>query len=54
MFATLYQVPQYEGMSAGQLPIVEAFSNGRGAHRLVEAINNWLSARKVDSDSQSA
>ncbi|WP_424832604.1 hypothetical protein [Ruegeria sp.] len=43
-----------KGMSAGRHPIVEAFSNGRGAHRLVEAVNDWLPAHKVDSVSQSA
>lgn len=43
-----------EGMSAGRHPIVDAFSNGRGAHRLVEAVNNWLPADKVDSGNQSA
>ena len=43
-----------EGMSAGRHPIVEAYSSGRGAHRLVDAVNDWLPARKVDSASQSA
>ncbi|KIC41689.1 hypothetical protein RA28_20035 [Ruegeria sp. ANG-S4] len=43
-----------EGMSAGRHPIVEAFSSGSGAHRLVDAVNDWLPARKVDSASQSA
>lgn len=43
-----------KGMSAGRHPIVEAFSNGRGAHRLVDAVNNWLPARKVDTASRSA
>ncbi|WP_170763968.1 hypothetical protein [Ruegeria lacuscaerulensis] len=43
-----------EGMSAGRHPIVEAFSNGPGSDRLVDAVNDWLPARKVDSDSQSA
>lgn len=41
-----------EGMSAGRHPIVEAYSSGRGAHRLVDAVNDWLPARKVDSASQ--
>lgn len=43
-----------KGMSAGRHPIVEAYSSGRGAHRLVDAVNGWLPARKVDSASQSA
>ncbi|SDX56782.1 hypothetical protein SAMN05444358_107109 [Ruegeria halocynthiae] len=43
-----------KGMSEGRHPIVEAFSNGRGAHQLVDTINDWLPARKVDSASQSA
>ena len=43
-----------EGMSAGRHPIVEAYSSGRGAHRLVDAVNDWLPTRKVDSSSQSA
>ncbi|WP_170387159.1 hypothetical protein [Ruegeria atlantica] len=43
-----------KGMSAGRHPIVEAYSNGSGSHRLVDAVNKWLPARKVDSDSQSA
>ena len=43
-----------EGMSAGRHLIVEAYSSGRGAHRLVDAVNDWLPARKVDSASQSA
>lgn len=43
-----------KGMSEGRHPIVEAFSNGRGAHRLVDAVNDWLPARKVDSASRSA
>lgn len=43
-----------KGMSAGRHPIVEAYSSGRGAHKLVDAINDWLPARKVDSASQSA
>ncbi len=43
-----------KGMSAGRHPIVEAYSSGRGAHRLVDAVNEWLPARKVDSVSQSA
>ena len=43
-----------KGMSAGRHPIVDAFSNGRGSHRLVDAVNEWLPARKVDSASQSA
>ncbi|WP_170359972.1 hypothetical protein [Ruegeria arenilitoris] len=43
-----------KGMSEGRHPIVEAYSSGRGAHRLVDAVNEWLPARKVDSASQSA
>lgn len=43
-----------KGMSAGHHPIVEAFSSGRGSKRLADAINTWLPARKVDSDTQSA
>ncbi|WP_170377457.1 hypothetical protein [Ruegeria atlantica] len=43
-----------KGMSAGRHPIVDAYSSGRGAHRLVDAVNEWLPARKVDSASQSA
>lgn len=43
-----------KGMSAGRHPIVEAYSNGSGSHRLVDAVNKWLPAQKVDSDSQSA
>ncbi|WP_319546445.1 hypothetical protein [Ruegeria conchae] len=35
-----------EGMSAGRHPIVEAYSSGRGAHRLVDAVNDWLPARQ--------
>ncbi|KIC39929.1 hypothetical protein RA27_16660 [Ruegeria sp. ANG-R] len=42
------------GMSAGPHPIVEAFSSGRGSRKMVEAVNDWLPARKVDSASQSA
>ncbi len=43
-----------EGMSAGRHPIVEAYVSGSGAQRMVDAINVWLPARMVDSDSQSA
>jgi len=43
-----------KGMSAGRHPIVEAYSSGRGAQRLVDAVNTWLPAPKVDSASQSA
>lgn len=43
-----------KGMSAGRHPIVEAYVSGRGAQRMVDAVNNWLPAREVDSDSQSA
>ncbi|MBO9410879.1 MULTISPECIES: hypothetical protein [unclassified Ruegeria] len=43
-----------KGMSAGRHPIVEAYVSGHGAQRLVDAVNNWLPARAVDSDSQSA
>ena len=42
------------GMSAGHHPIVEAYVSGGGAQRMVDAVNDWLPARKVDSDSQSA
>ena len=42
------------GMSAGRHPIVEAYVSGHGAQRLVDAVNGWLPARKVDSASQSA
>ncbi len=43
-----------KGMSAGRHPIVEAYVSGGGAQRLVDAVNDWLPARKVDSDIQSA
>ncbi len=43
-----------KGMSAGRHPIVEAYVSGHGSHRMVDAINDWLPARKVDSASQSA
>ncbi|MBO9436100.1 hypothetical protein J7394_17900 [Ruegeria sp. R13_0] len=43
-----------KGMSAGRHPIVEAYVSGGGAQRLVDAVNDWLPAHKVDSDSQSA
>ncbi|MEO1109047.1 MAG: hypothetical protein AAFX90_14125 [Pseudomonadota bacterium] len=43
-----------KGMSAGRHPIAEAFVSGRGSQRMVDAVNGWLSARTVDSDSQSA
>lgn len=43
-----------KGMSAGRHPIVQAYISGHGAQRLVDAVNGWLPARKVDSDSQSA
>ncbi len=43
-----------KGMSAGRHPIVEAYVSGRGAQRMADAVNDWLPARKVDSDSQSA
>lgn len=43
-----------KGMSAGRHPIVQAYVSGRGAHRLVDAVNDWLPAHKVDSASQSA
>ncbi len=43
-----------KGMSAGRHPIVEAYVSGGGAQRMVDAVNGWLPARKVDSDSQSA
>ncbi|MDA7964803.1 hypothetical protein [Ruegeria sp.] len=42
------------GMSAGRHPIVKAYVSGRGAHRLVDAVNDWLPAWTVDSGSQSA
>ncbi|KIC21782.1 MULTISPECIES: hypothetical protein [unclassified Leisingera] len=32
------------GMSAGRHPVVEAYTNGRGAQHLAEAINAWLPA----------
>ncbi len=43
-----------KGMSAGRHPIVEAYVSGGGAQRLVDAVNDWLPAHKVDSDIQSA
>ncbi len=43
-----------KGMSAGRHPIVEAYVSGGGAQRMVDAVNGWLPAHKVDSDSQSA
>ncbi len=43
-----------KGMSAGRHPIVEAYVSGGGAQRMVDAVNGWLPARKVDSDIQSA
>ncbi len=43
-----------KGMSAGRHPIVEAYVSGHGSHRMVDVINDWLPARKVDSASQSA
>ncbi|WP_170608450.1 hypothetical protein [Ruegeria arenilitoris] len=42
------------GISAGRHPIVEVFTNGSGSHRMVSAVNDWLPARVVDSDTQSA
>ncbi|MGI9368922.1 MAG: hypothetical protein ACR2O2_08795 [Ruegeria sp.] len=43
-----------KGMSAGRHPIVEAYSSGSGSARLVDTVNAWLPAGKVDSASQSA
>ncbi|CAD0186391.1 hypothetical protein RUESEDTHA_03299 [Ruegeria sp. THAF57] len=43
-----------QGMSAGRHPIVSAYVSGHGSHRLVDAVNDWLPARAVDSDNQSA
>ncbi|WP_425085605.1 hypothetical protein [Ruegeria profundi] len=43
-----------KGMSAGRHPIVEAYVSGCGAQRMVDAVNAWLPAHKVDSDIQSA
>jgi len=43
-----------KGMSAGRHPIVEAYVSGGGAQRMVDAVNGWLPAHKVDSESQSA
>ncbi|MCG7522145.1 hypothetical protein [Ruegeria sp. Ofav3-42] len=43
-----------KGMSAGRHPIVQAYVSGRGAQHMVDAVNDWLPARKVDSASQSA
>ncbi len=43
-----------KGMSAGRHPIVEAFSNGRGAHQMVDAVNAWLPARKRDDAREQA
>ncbi|WP_171208834.1 MULTISPECIES: hypothetical protein [unclassified Ruegeria] len=43
-----------KGMSAGRHPIVETYYSGGGAQRLVDAVNSWLPARKVDTDGQSA
>ncbi|WP_037311245.1 hypothetical protein [Ruegeria halocynthiae] len=43
-----------KGMSTGRHPITEAFSNGGGSKRMVDAVNDWLPAHEVDSDSQSA
>lgn len=42
------------GMSEGRHPIVEAYSSGSGARQLAEAVNAWLPARQVDSDTRSA
>ncbi|UWQ78857.1 hypothetical protein K3725_16335 [Leisingera sp. S132] len=45
------------GMSAGRHPVVEAYTSGRGAQRLADAVNAWLPADsrpKVDSAPQSA
>ncbi|MEW2912571.1 hypothetical protein [Leisingera sp. JC11] len=45
------------GMSAGRHPVVEAYTSGRGAERLSDAINAWLPAEspaKVDSGPHSA
>lgn len=41
-----------KGMSEGRHPIVEAFSNGRGAHQLVDAVNTWLPARQDETREQ--
>ncbi len=38
-----------EGMSAGQHPIVEAFSSGRGAREMADAVNEWLPARQEEA-----
>ncbi|MEM6659758.1 MAG: hypothetical protein AAGB28_15545 [Pseudomonadota bacterium] len=43
-----------KGMSAGRHPVVHAYVSGRGAYRMVDAVNDWLPARKVDTASQSA
>lgn len=41
-----------KGMSEGRHPIVDAFSNGRGAHKLVDAVNAWLPAQQEDTKEQ--
>ncbi|SLN74089.1 DUF3784 domain-containing protein [Ruegeria meonggei] len=43
-----------QGMSAGRHPIVTRYTKGSDTARLVDVINDWLTADKVDSDSQSA
>lgn len=43
-----------KGMSVGRHPIVTAYVSGHGSHLLVDAVNDWLAAHKVDSGSQSA
>ncbi|MGR3617309.1 MAG: hypothetical protein ACU0BB_14890 [Paracoccaceae bacterium] len=41
-----------KGMSAGEHPIVEAYVGGPGPQRLADAVNEWLPARRIDSDTQ--
>jgi len=36
-----------KGMSKGRHPISEIYTNGRGPHRLVEAVNSWLPASEA-------
>ncbi|WP_120634456.1 hypothetical protein [Ruegeria sp. EL01] len=43
-----------QGMSAGRHPLLKRYTKGSDSARLVEAINDWLPAHKVDSDIQSA
>ena len=43
-----------QGMSTGDHPIVQAYSNFGGSERIVDTINSWLTNTRLDSDGPNA